>query len=99
MWTKIRLAFQKKNYLFYFINGFWLGLLPSLILYLNDDPSSSFWSIVPGIFFGLLAILFLSIYKKQRRLGIIILIMLIALYIYYILLIFGLYEGFMGGFP
>ena len=89
---------EKKKLIQSFFAGFILGFLPTLILYLRDDPIASFWSILPGIFFGLLAIVFSILFKNYKKIAIGYLIILIIVYIIFLSIIWILGRGFIGPF-
>ena len=89
---------EKKELTFSFFIGFILGFLPTLILYLRDDPLASFWSILPGIFFGFLGVIFSILFKKYKKIAIIYLLILIIVYTVFLSTLFILGRGFIGPF-
>ena len=85
------------NYLKVFIIGFIAGLIPTFIFYMFIDPLASIWSLFVGLLLGVISTLTLILYKKYKIIGLISLILLITVYIFFLLILWEYRYGFFGG--
>jgi hypothetical protein len=84
MKNKLKLNMSSKKVFFI---GFLMGLVPAFIWQFYLDFSLSFYSIIPALFLGFVAVFLRFIYSKNRIIGFIFLIILIIIYLWLIVLV------------